>query len=59
MPEGLPSSRNHEHAILLKEGTNRVSVRPFRYLEAQKDEIEKLIHDMLKARIFPHSLSLV
>lgn len=37
---GLPPRRNHEHAIIMKEGSNPVSVRPYRYLQSQKDEIE-------------------
>lgn len=58
MPAGLPPNRGHEHAIILKEGTNPVSVRPYRYAQSQKDEIEKLVHDMLKAGIIQLSTSL-
>lgn len=57
MPHGLPPSRNHEHAINLKHGTDPVSVRPYRYPQSQKDEIEKLISDMLAAGIIQASHS--
>lgn len=57
MPAGLPPLRGHEHAIRLKEGTDPVSVRPYRYAQAQKDEIESLIKDMLKDGIIQPSSS--
>lgn len=57
MPKGLPPKRNHEHAIVLKEGSNPVSVRPYRYPQFQKDEIEKLIQEMLDAEIIRPSYS--
>ena len=50
-PKNLPPPRNKDHAIVLKEGTNPVSVRPYRYPQIQKDEIEKMVLDMLKALI--------
>lgn len=46
-PSGLPPYRGHEHAILLKEGCDPVSVRPYIYPQIQKNEIENLIQDML------------
>lgn len=47
MPEGLPPQRAIDHAIVLKLGTPPISVHPYRYPQAQKDEIEKLVTEML------------
>ena len=57
MPEGLPPMRGHEHAISLKEGTAPVNVRPYRYPHIQKEEIERLIGEMLAAGIIRASKS--
>ncbi|XP_021776460.1 uncharacterized protein LOC110740287 [Chenopodium quinoa] len=57
MPHGLPPSRGHEHSIVLKERSDPVSVRPYRYAHAQKDEIERLIREMLEAGIIKPSTS--
>ena len=54
---GLPPYRGHEHAIVLKEGSNPVSIRPYRYPQFQKDEIEKLVKEMLDAGIIQPSVS--
>lgn len=47
MPAGLPSIREHEHAIVLKGEAEPVNVRPYRYPQMQKDEIEKLVGESL------------
>lgn len=47
-PKGPPPSREKDHTIVLKEGTNPVSVRPYHYPQIQKDEIEKMARDMLQ-----------
>ncbi|KAF8393178.1 hypothetical protein HHK36_021419 [Tetracentron sinense] len=49
MPSGLPPVHGHEHSIVLKEGSQPISVRPYRYPHIQKDEIERLIKEMLAA----------
>ena len=40
MPNRLPPMRQIDHKIQLKEGTNPINVRPYRYPHAQKNEIE-------------------
>ena len=56
-PHGLPPSRGKEHAIVLKTDASPVSVRPFRYPQAQREEIEKQVALMLSAGIIRDSSS--
>ncbi|PKU62676.1 RNA-directed DNA polymerase [Dendrobium catenatum] len=56
-PLGFPPPREQEHAIILREGVSPVNVRPYRYPQFQKDEIEKLIREMLVAGIIRPSTS--
>lgn len=56
-PHGLPPVREKDHAINLKEGTSPVSVRPYRYPQIQKDEIKRMVKDMLVAHIIRPSSS--
>ena len=53
----LLPSREHDHSITLKEGTNPINVRPYRYPHSQKNEIERLVQDLLKAGIIQPSVS--
>ena len=53
----LPPHRVQDHAITLKEGINPINVRPYRYPHSQKNEIERLVQDMLKAGIIQPSVS--
>ena len=54
---GLPPSRTSDHQIPLKPNTGPISVRPYRYGHVQKDEIERLVAEMLAAGIIRPSSS--
>ncbi|KAD3641337.1 hypothetical protein E3N88_30561 [Mikania micrantha] len=54
-PSGLPPSRLQDHGISLQPDKPPVSVRPYRYPHFQKQEIEKLVTDMLQQGIIRHS----
>jgi len=56
-PHGTPPSREIEHKIRLKQGTEAVAVRPYRYAHLQKDELEKQCADRLKQGIIRPSSS--
>ena len=49
MPDDLPPPRSVDHSIILKEGTNPINVCPYRYPHIQKNEIERLVFEMLAA----------
>lgn len=55
--EKLPPTRPHDHAINLKEGTSPPNIRPYRYPHSQKEEIEKLVKEMLMVGIIRPSYS--
>ena len=46
-PTELPPLRGHEHSITLKEGAQLVCQRPYRYPFYQKNEIEKIVKELL------------
>ncbi|GMI99175.1 hypothetical protein HRI_003586800 [Hibiscus trionum] len=46
-PQGLPPERGHDHNIDLIDERAVVKVRPYRHPTSQKDEIEKLVSEML------------
>ncbi|XP_052299962.1 uncharacterized protein LOC127903656 [Citrus sinensis] len=48
-PSGLPPKRTHDHQIPLEPNTKPVSVRPYRYPYYQKNEIEKMVKELLQA----------
>ncbi|WVZ84441.1 hypothetical protein U9M48_031473 [Paspalum notatum var. saurae] len=54
-PAGLPPQRAHDHRITLKPGAQPVAVRPYRYLAAHKDELERQCAAMLEQGIFRRS----
>ena len=53
----LPPSKSNEHAINLQLGAAPISVRPYKYPQLQKNEIEILVIDILQAGIFQPSIS--
>lgn len=56
-PVGLPPRREQDHAITLKEGDHIPNVRPYRYPYYQKNEIEKIVGELLQAGIIRPSVS--
>jgi len=56
-PSGLPPPRSHDHQIPLQEGTTPVKVKPYRYPHSQKEQIEKMVHEMLEQGIIKPSNS--
>ncbi|KAA0032387.1 ty3-gypsy retrotransposon protein [Cucumis melo var. makuwa] len=57
MPDGLPLMRQIDHRIQLKEGMDPINVRPYCYPYVQKNEIERLVNDMLALGIIRPSTS--
>ncbi|MCH88512.1 hypothetical protein A2U01_0009401, partial [Trifolium medium] len=56
-PIGLPPPREQMHEIPLQEGISPVKVRPYRYPHSQKEQIEKMVHEMLQQGIIKPSNS--
>jgi hypothetical protein len=57
MPSGLPPIRDYDHAIQLKPDATVPNLRPYRYPFYQKNEIEKIVKEMMQAGIVRHSTS--
>ncbi|KAL4016933.1 hypothetical protein IC575_024604 [Cucumis melo] len=56
-PDKFPPRRDIEHHIHLKKGTDPINVRPYRYGYHQKEEMEKLVGEMLASRVIRLSKS--
>lgn len=56
-PVGLPPHREIEHGIELKEGSQPFSIRPYRNSFEKKNEIKKLILEMLDSAVIRPSSS--
>ncbi|KAL4026028.1 hypothetical protein IC575_014435 [Cucumis melo] len=56
-PEKLPPRREIEHQIHLKQGTDPINMRPYRYGFQHKEEIEKLVKEMLESEVIRPSIS--
>jgi hypothetical protein len=57
-PTGLPPKCAHDHRIILKLDAQPVVVRPYRYLAAHKDELERQCAAMIKQGIVRRNNSL-
>ena len=47
----------YDHDIHLEPGTTPINTKPYHYSPAQKDEIEKQVHEMLQSGVIAHSMS--
>jgi transposase InsO family protein len=56
-PTELPPHRAHDHTIKLQPGVQLVSVRPYRYPFYQKEEIEKIVKELLSSGVIRPSTS--
>jgi hypothetical protein len=56
-PRGLPPARPYDHRIHLLPGTAPVAVRPYRYPQLQKDELERQVEGMLAQGVIRPSTS--
>jgi len=54
---GLPPVRRHDHKMSLKDESQTVNLRPYRYSGLQKDMLETLVAEMLEAGIVQPSNS--
>ena len=57
VPNGLPPCRSHDHKIVMKEGTQAVNCRPYRYGPVQKDIIENMVQEMMESGVIQNSTS--
>ena len=56
-PVDLPPLTGHEHQITLKERAQAISQRPYRYPYYQKNEIEKIVKELLSVGFIRDSCS--
>jgi hypothetical protein len=56
-PRGLPPQRVHNHRIHLLPGTTSIAVRPYRYPQLLKDEVERQCSNMLEQGVIRPSTS--
>lgn len=56
-PKGLPPDRPQNHSIPLLEGSNPIKVKPYMYPHNQKDQINKMVSEMLADGIIHPSTS--
>lgn len=57
-PKGLPPPRAKDHAINLVPEVKPISIRPYRYPDFQKDEIENIVNELLALGVIQPNQSL-
>jgi len=57
IPKGLPPNRPLNHKITLLPQSTPVNVKPYRYPDYQKNEIERQVQEMLQDQIIQPSTS--
>ena len=57
IPQGLPPMRAHDHKIPLLDESQSIRIRPYRYPIVQKNELEKMVAEMLDTGIIRDSTS--
>lgn len=50
-PNSLPLAITHDHSINLQPGTSPISVYPYRYPYFQKDEIERIVKELMDSGV--------
>lgn len=50
-PTSLPPEKFHDHHINLKDGSQPINLRPYRYPYVQKSEIEKILAELLRTGV--------
>jgi hypothetical protein len=50
-PKGVPPIRFHDHSNPLQQGVQPISVRLYRYPFYQREEIEKIVRELLKSKV--------
>lgn len=56
-PTSLPPEKSHDHHINLKDGSQPIHLRPYRYPYVQKSEIEKILAELLRTGLIQPSNS--
>jgi hypothetical protein len=56
-PKGLPPNRSHDHSITLKSDAQPICMRPYMYPYFHKEEMEKIVAELLLSEVIRPSQS--
>ena len=57
-PRKLPLTRRHDHCIMIHPGKSPANAKPYQYPHIQKDEIERIVKEMLKTGVIRPSCNI-